>query len=999
MRRLSGNGGGSAPRARTVAFTVASKTGLLATVSGFGLLAPIAFVKTGGNANLAINAGTGGISATAAIAEGASQSLTGTATGADGCVIPFTAVLTGRYAITFAPLSATISTVTAAGTQVAAINGVPPGELPQITPNDGRFVIGGSEAAGWKLLRGLSDVSVGTVDLTIAAAGAQSGVVAVTVTLPAAADYVVSSDAEWDAVFANSAATLAGKTVEIVGSAFTQRTIAGKDFTAAGAPLTLRSRNAAAKLPSLLLSGVVRGLNAIGLNLQMTGWPARYAGCVQFGTGTYNVAFHDCTFRHGYGANQVDFDMTATYPEYERVNNVYTASTVSQTFALTWKDPASSGGWIEFFNRGSSAVYVVAGNSSVVATTGSTLVPAGGYARISSGVSPQTTTHVAVMAASGTSEFNARTEIGMAEYLAYAFSASGAAVMERIDIVGNTFRDLLNGVKGIGTPSFAVVMDNDLDRIYMDLISFAPKPGTGVAHVYRNLMTVPFASQGIAEGLTGDARDPHGDAFQGFGDGSATIRNVFSAGNITLRPPTRNLAGDVSQGMFWSDNDNVPSYDNVFSIADAWLGGNTNAINCGEAAFPAGNLMVYGVTAINTRDIAGGASAVRMNTDGNYNVYIASVVTQSILTDNKPYSQDRVVNVRTAANPAAVFPNIAAVPAARTREQVLAAITTAAEGAGLGAAACQSAVDWTTTDHAAVIQWQNIPSGVFWRPQTGADIGATYTLPKCKVLNRRAAQAVAVADGLEWQSYASDGVTVVQAWTSAPGTVVPDQYVSIRGAASASGATAVAFGYTVNGFAHSVSVKTKAAAPSQYLTLGSLSRFQDPAGAMPANVSKIEWRGQFYFPALPTASAKFFLLSSSSADLEYITSGGGRFRASVKDSAGVTNLSQVAFGPAAPFATATWYEVSYVVDYANNKVTLTINNVSYDLPFATTSTTGLAPSTRYLLALASGTLTPVPAGTRVANLAVYLNDVLYKQFSNVPPTANADAWKLGADFV
>lgn len=85
-------------RARVLAFTVPLQTGAVCTVPSFGLLAPVTFAKTGGNANLSINAATGAISATAALTAGASQILTGKVTGADGCVIPFVATLTGAVA-------------------------------------------------------------------------------------------------------------------------------------------------------------------------------------------------------------------------------------------------------------------------------------------------------------------------------------------------------------------------------------------------------------------------------------------------------------------------------------------------------------------------------------------------------------------------------------------------------------------------------------------------------------------------------------------------------------------------------------------------------------------------------------------------------------------------------------------------------------------------------------------------------------------------------------
>ena len=95
-RRHSGNGGGGAPRAELIARFVPQRSGWLTTVSRFGLLEPVEFAKTGGNVNLSIDAASGAIDAASALAADETQSLSGTATGADDCIIPFTTNLTGR---------------------------------------------------------------------------------------------------------------------------------------------------------------------------------------------------------------------------------------------------------------------------------------------------------------------------------------------------------------------------------------------------------------------------------------------------------------------------------------------------------------------------------------------------------------------------------------------------------------------------------------------------------------------------------------------------------------------------------------------------------------------------------------------------------------------------------------------------------------------------------------------------------------------------------------
>lgn len=115
-RRLSGNGGGGgALRAKIINAKVPLVTGLLTTVSSFGLLAPVTFARTGGNANLAL-ASNGQVSATAALAAGTTQSINGTATGADGVMLPFTANLTGQPTLGTLALSATTVNTTASVT-------------------------------------------------------------------------------------------------------------------------------------------------------------------------------------------------------------------------------------------------------------------------------------------------------------------------------------------------------------------------------------------------------------------------------------------------------------------------------------------------------------------------------------------------------------------------------------------------------------------------------------------------------------------------------------------------------------------------------------------------------------------------------------------------------------------------------------------------------------------------------------------------------------------
>jgi hypothetical protein len=73
----------------------------------------------------------------------------------------------------------------AAGALIANIGNVPAGVTPTITPGDGREVIAGDATGGWKVVKGMSASSEGTISTTIAAAGATSLTQNVTVTAAA----------------------------------------------------------------------------------------------------------------------------------------------------------------------------------------------------------------------------------------------------------------------------------------------------------------------------------------------------------------------------------------------------------------------------------------------------------------------------------------------------------------------------------------------------------------------------------------------------------------------------------------------------------------------------------------------------------------------------------------------------------------------------------------------------------------------------------------------
>lgn len=807
------------------------------------------------------------------------------------------------------------------------------------------------------------------------------------------ADFVVTSNAEWDAVFARSAAELSGKIVEIQGNDFDEVVIDDRDMVAAGAPLVIRSADSGSALQALRLDGVTRGIDFSGLNIQMRGWPANYRACVTFNKGTFGtLRFTDGTrFRHGYGAQLTDIDTAADLPEYERIDNVRTAIASSATYALSWKDASATTGQIEFFNRGTETVHVAVGGAGVTASTGATTVAPGTKLRLSS-LNPTSDTHFAIISATGTSEVNARAEIGLAHYLAYPFATSGAGTLEDIEIVGCAFEDLAHGVKGLTSPTDVLVMDNDFSRIYQDIITVTPAVG-GEARILRNFYEVPFSRSGIAENLHGDAGDPHGDAFQMFDNGVNVIGPVYFAGNVPRIGELR--LGAKSQGVHVSDNDHDPSYTDIYVIASAFIGGAGNALTIGWGDYPIRDVFAYGITIVDRADRENLAPAPRVFSNGVGTCYFGNLVTPRFLDEDHPVERDNVVLLSDAESIPAVLPNFDDLAGAVTRAQVQTALATAAEGTGFGFSASMDAIDWTTGDPDSVILWENMPSGAHWNAVGQLSPSAVTELPLRKIMNRRANQGVVPGAGVEWRSVDTDGGTELQAWTFANGTIEPGQYIQIRATSAAGSLDTVTVGITINGFAQSVELTTGLSSAESLAVPAAATYLVDPSN-VPAGTTRITFRGKLYFPAHVPQSAKPF--SQFAQGVELITRDDGSLQASVEDGTGAKMLNGATIAPAGTIAPDEWFNYEYDVDQVSRVAILTVNGAQYTLPFAATGN-GLFQSNRTVAFLATSSgASSVPTGTRAADLSVDFNGVLHKAISNNAATANADPWKQGWDF-
>lgn len=803
------------------------------------------------------------------------------------------------------------------------------------------------------------------------------------------ADFIVKNDADWDAVFANSDAQLANKIVEISGSNFSTRSISNRDFTAAGGALTIRSADTNAYFPRQLRLANNSGLK-IEANFQMTGWPMHDSSCIYFGTGSHDeYDFTGASFRHGYGPTQANFVTDFDYPEYTRVDNTANATTTSTTHPLNWENASFEGGKIWVFNNGTDTIYFDAGDATVTAATGINAVAAGSYGRFD--FDANVTTHFAIISASGTQPVNARAEIGMVAYLAPAFTSSGAANIGRIHFRDCRFSDLNNAMKGLANVSELLVMDCTFDRIYQDIISVA----AGQAYFLRNLDCVPFSRSGIAQDAFGDPNDPHGDNLQNFGTGAAPIGPIYLAGNRTRINPVRE--GVIHQGIFLSDNDIVPSYRDVFIISSTQLNGNSNSINVGESTVGfCRDVLVHGVTAVKFDDPTSTHPALKLITDDPSSVSASSVLAGSYSTGGAgvDHPLENCVFMNTASSPSSLLPNFGDLATARTRAEIEAALTTAGEAQGIGAVATRDAIDWDTQNHLSVIRWDKVPSGADWLPAEKIDFGALHTFPLAKVKNPRAAQTVAPFAGVEWRSVDTDKTTEVQAWTSATGTIEPNQFLQIRATASSEAVTTTDAAIAINGFTSTASITTKVAAPTQYLTTGSGSYFEDTAN-VPAGTTRLTYHGWFYFP-VSVPSGILFAQVSQGCDLDVLANGRIRIL-KVEDGTGATMISSAY--PSFPILPDTFYEITFDVDQTEKTARVTVNGVTETIPFTATGN-GLFQSTRAVTMLAlTGGSNGLPAGVRVADLSVSFNGTLRKALSNDPAVVNADAWQRGGDFV
>lgn len=734
------------------------------------------------------------------------------------------------------------------------------------------------------------------------------GPVAPTVQEIIPADHIVANDAEWDALFGQSTATIDGAVIDVSGSNFTQRTISNHEFVQG---ITLRSADASSSIPSLLLVHPVNNVTCNSLNLQMTGWPADYPQIVRWSTsGTYSgIRFVNCLFRHGYGASLTDFDMTADLAEY------------------------SDG-------------------------------------------------------------------VGLASKLADAFGVPASVVNHDFELINNTFSDLSNAIKSCGNLSGDVWYDrNYMRRIYQDNIAF----GTDISaellnslYITRNIGHVSFA-------YASDDGNPHADWTQALG-GLYDI--LVSAGNRFYYDEVRSTAWGM-QGHWWSGGVDLLDGQNVikraFSISDLLVGDNNNQFiigSDGRADFL--TALVYGLTIAPLNEGFTDARNMSINGQDDGQYYVGYSHLYRINQDNSSSSSRTIsdnnafLDIGTAE--ISVFPNWADRLTATSVAALNAALTPISPYASMGHVFSQNAINWTTEERTEVINWDLVPAGVGSASVWDVAPSTLTTVQLGKVLNLATSIPVVPLSGTEWRTLASDGVTVVQDWTSTSGTTAHGELLEARITSSASAHGSVSAELLINGFTTSVSITTFA----QHWDNQGTVWFDDSVD-IGAGVTEMTFSGRIRSSA--DVSGDFGIFGAEGTRLALVgESTGDNCWIKIEDSADAVVLETDDFSIPAVAAGGDWVDLVWYIDWANATTSLWVNGVLNGTWAFTTAGTGTAITNRRIQFLYRNSSTIFDG--EVQYLRVWKNEapdangnepiaVPYKEILGDAAVVNLDPWIQG----
>lgn len=658
---------------------------------------------------------------------------------------------------------------------------------------------------------------------------------------PSNADFIVTNDAEWDAAIA---AVAPGETIEIQGTNFTAPEINSVDK---GGKFTITSQGAGAYLPSI----VVRNSNNLrfkDFNVIHTAWPKTVTALFSMPGNLDNIEFDGLHIAHGYGnptdprviANgglPVPFDTAAELPEYTRTTHILDATAVSSAHALTWEDPsAPNWGRVSCFNNGTEDVFVkLGGDASVVATSGDTLVPVGATLTVltktnylGSGVTTLPT-HIAAISASGTQSFEARTEIGLVQYLASAFAKDGSGILTNVDIRNCHIHDVADGFK-FGYKGVGLFFNNLVERAYQDAFSYGGGNLPPTSHrVLRNVAVALFAAGGTGQVSNGDASDPHADMHQLFGNDfvdpvtPVDWDGIESAGNLYIRGDVREAAG--GQGDFFSD---MPEYPDGGFI-NTYILGNLNTGGAGRGVSITGeDIFVFECDAFADNRPSSNSSIIVAPIRDSLG-YVGNSIAQQILGPGGTTAGGNLITPLTLENNVVIdgvtntFANVFTqpTPAPTNLSEGLIAWEPLIGGPAVGIGAIGATViDYATNDPEQVIKWDMVPTKWRIKDVTNQPLSTLTATSIGRVMGGPLLNQTVVADAGTEYRITSDkaGLVLITDWASVAGTINQGQFIQLRGTTSGSNATSVTVGVTINGYSQTTNLIT-ASAPFEVTTV------------------------------------------------------------------------------------------------------------------------------------------------------------------------------------
>lgn len=778
------------------------------------------------------------------------------------------------------------------------------------------------------------------------------------------ADVVITSDAEWDAHFAQSTATIDGQIVEIDG-ALTAAFLSNHDFSSG---ITIRGA-AGASVRNIVLSGVLSNVTFKDLKIQMTGWPRTTDDLVFYNGGTFtNIHFDGVTFRHGYGSSLIDTPIAdhATMPE------------------------LTSGGLMTFmadaFGRSGAANHSGCQIRNCLFVDVANAIKGAGIVDV-------------VMDC----EFR-RVYMDCMNEVKASFRNLFMAPWSVSSDVGDPHGDVNQWFSGGGAIGTATTTSSSVAIAWppFDAEGTVVFSNTGANTVHFKLgdssVVATLSDTEVLPGASVTVTDAEANthiaviAASGTSTWSAPatkpVTDIIEAGSRTY-PNPRGGAG--TQGVFWSDVDTTPGFRRATVVNALFLTGSTHGITIGEVGFPPDDIWVYGSTLIHESNLGSNAPIKSVVGDGNYLLCqdtIAPIISE--------FEKKNSLELSSVGDRTTIFPNYSDLSSASNSFALIeAGGTSAGAGSAIGAVAKRDVIDWTTSDPDAVVKWDMLPSGAHWNQVGDLATSTVYTSPLRTILNRKASQAVVPGAGVEWRSTEEDGVTEVTAWTASSGTVGWKQKIQWRMTTSASAGDVVASTLSINGFEETVSTQTTVVLTDAFVMNGAY--FRAPAN-IGAGVSRIGFEARLKFPTTPSTSAYLFSHESgnfarfdSNAALEFLVE-------ALVSGVGTT----VGVGPSrlAGLDDGLVHVINFDADLNTDTATVTLDGVEV-MSFALTANDGTYASNREIVfggqSGTGGGLLPNDA--EVEYFKYFQNGTLSKEISVAALGSiagiNADAWTVG----